>query len=213
MRRPPPSKRTTPAKRDQLARLCEPELASIVKKNIESIEEHRRVAEESRGLKERIADAITRVAGSLGFVLFHVAWFGAWVLVNAGLFGLRPFDPVPFGMLTTIVSLEAIFLSTFVLVSQNRQAEIADQRAQLDLQINLLAEYEVTKMLKLQDAMAKHLQVKECDQEELDELKQDVEPEAVLEKLESKAEPERMKAHDQVKPGKDKPKRADQSDG
>jgi uncharacterized membrane protein len=80
-------------------------------------------------------------------------WFAVRILANVGWFGIEPFDPFPFGLLTTIVSLEAIFLSTFVLVSQNRQSAIADRRAQLDLQINLLAEYEVTRLLKLQDAI------------------------------------------------------------
>jgi uncharacterized membrane protein len=72
-------------------------------------------------------------------------------------------------------------------VSQNRQAAIADRRAQLDLQINLLAEYEITRLLKLQDAIAQRLDVGQADQEELGELKEDVEPEAVLEKLETES--------------------------
>lgn len=88
--------------------------------------------------------------------------------------------------MTTIVSLEAIFLSTFVLVSQNRQAVIAERRAELDLQINLLSEYEVTRILTLIDAMAKKMNLHECDKAEIKELKKDVKPEAVLQELESK---------------------------
>jgi uncharacterized membrane protein len=167
-------------------------LASVVKRNIASIEEHRRGHEETRTLQQRIADAITRVSGSLGFVLFHVVWFAAWVLANVGLFGLPAFDPFPFGLLTTIVSLEAIFLSTFVLVSQNRQAAIADRRAQLDLQINLLAEHEVTRLLQLQEAIARRLDV-EVDSKELQELTDDVQPEAVLDKLEQETDEEAAK--------------------
>jgi uncharacterized membrane protein len=174
-------------RRGQIARLRHPDLASVVQRNIASIEEHRREADENRTLQERVADAITRVAGSLAFVCLHILWFAVWILANVSLFGIQPFDPFPFGLLTTIVSLEAIFLSTFVLVSQNRQSTIADQRAQLDLQINLLAEYEITRLLKLQDAIAKKLEVDEGDMEELLELEQDVEPEAVLQKLESPA--------------------------
>jgi uncharacterized membrane protein len=184
-----PTKPATSAKksprRRQIARLRHPSLAKVVERNIDSIEEHKRHAEESRTIQERMADAITAVSGSLWFVWIHAAWFGIWILVNLELLGIPAFDPYPFGLLTMIVSLEAIFLSTFVLISQNRQAAIADERAELDLQINLLAEYEITRLLKLQDAMAKHLDVPEPDPAELAELEQDVEPEAVLEKLES----------------------------
>jgi uncharacterized membrane protein len=169
----------------RLGRLGAPELASIVEHNIAAIEQHKREAENARSFQERVADVITRVSGSLAFVCLHVVWFGLWVLANVGLLGIEPFDPFPFGLLTTIVSLEAIFLSTFVLVSQNRQSAIADRRAQLDLQINLLAEYEVTRLLKLQDAIAKRLNVNECNAKELKELERDIEPEAVLEKLEA----------------------------
>jgi uncharacterized membrane protein len=175
------------AKGGQLARLRHPALAGVVERNIASIEEHRREAEENRSFQERVADVITRISGSLTFVCAHVVWFAVWVLANVGLFGIPAFDPFPFGLLTTIVSLEAIFLSTFVLVSQNRQAAIADRRAQLDLQINLLAEYEITRLLKLQDSIAQRLDVRQADKEELSELKEDVEPEAVLEKLETEA--------------------------
>ena len=89
------------------------------------------------------------------FVYFHCGFFAAWILLNLRLGGMPAFDPYPYGMLTTIVSLEAIFLSTFVLVSQNRQAAIAERRTELDLQINLLTEYEVTRILKLVDQLAK----------------------------------------------------------
>jgi uncharacterized membrane protein len=181
-----------------LGRLQAPELASVVERNIAAIEQHKRDAEEARSFQERVADWITRVSGSLWFVCAHAIWFTAWVLANVGLFGIPPFDPFPFGLLTTIVSLEAIFLSTFVLVSQNRQSAIADRRAQLDLQINLLAEYEVTRLLKLQDAIAKRMKVNECDGNELKELEKDVEPEAVLEKLEAEEKDTAIKSGKQT---------------
>jgi uncharacterized membrane protein len=117
-----------------------------------------------------------------------VVWFAVWIAANVGILPVEPFDPYPFGMLTTIVSLEAIFLSTFVLVSQNRQAAIAERRAELDLQINLLAEHEVTRMLAMLDAISKRLDIKEVPHKELEELKKDVKPEAVLEELDTKAE-------------------------
>jgi uncharacterized membrane protein len=164
-----------------------PELADVVERNIEAIEEHRQQAEEARTFQERFADFITRFAGSVPFVYFHILWFAIWVLVNLGI-GWQAFDPYPFGLLTTIVSLEAIFLSTFVLVSQNRQAEIAERRAELDLQIDLLAEYEVTRILTMIDSIAKRLNIEKLDGEELEDLEKDVKPEAVLEELDSKAD-------------------------
>jgi uncharacterized membrane protein len=91
--------------------------------------------------EDRIADRITAFAGSLNFVYIHTVWFGVWILINIGLIGASlKFDKFPFGLLTMIVSLEAIFLSTFVMVSQNRQAARADIRAQLDFETNLRSE-------------------------------------------------------------------------
>ncbi|MCA1840505.1 MAG: DUF1003 domain-containing protein [Actinobacteria bacterium] len=100
-----------------------------------------------RGVKrfqDKIADSMTRFAGSMKFVYLHTAWFGAWILLNLGALawlGLRhKFDPYPFGLLTMVVSLEAIFLSTFVMISQNRQAARADIRSELDFDNNLRSE-------------------------------------------------------------------------
>jgi len=91
--------------------------------------------------QDRAADAVTSFAGSLRFVYLHAVWFGAWVLVNIGLLGASlKFDAYPFGLLTMVVSLEAIFLSTFVMVSQNRQAARSDLRASIDFENNLRSE-------------------------------------------------------------------------
>jgi uncharacterized membrane protein len=96
------------------------------------------------GLKrtqDHVADAITSFAGSLNFVYIHTVWFGIWILLNVGLVGAGlKFDKFPFGLLTMIVSLEAIFLSTFVMVSQNRQSARADIRAEIDFETNLRSE-------------------------------------------------------------------------
>jgi uncharacterized membrane protein len=90
-----------------------------------------------REVENEVAGRITDFAGSMRFVYIHTLWFGAWLLVNSGLLlamglGLVPWDPFPFGLLTLIVSLEAIFLSTFVMIAQNRQSAAADARAQAD---------------------------------------------------------------------------------
>ena len=98
---------------------------------------------------ERFADVLTRVASSTPFLVSHLLWFGGWIAWNMGAFGLRPFDPFPFGLLTMIVSLEAIFLSIFVLLAQGREAAIAELREEVTLQVNLRTEAEVTKVLQL----------------------------------------------------------------
>jgi uncharacterized membrane protein len=103
--------------------------------------------------QDHVADAITRFAGSMSFVYLHLAWFTVWILANVGLLGSAfVFDPFPFGLLTMIVSLEAIFLSTFVMISQNREAARAEVRADLDFETNLEAEILVR-------AIAKHVGV------------------------------------------------------
>lgn len=98
----------------------------------------------------RVADAITAFAGTMGFVYFHVAWFTTWILMNHGVFGPQfVFDPYPYGFLTLVVSLEAIFLSTFILVSQNIQSKRSELRADLDYQTNLNAEKGVAEILAI----------------------------------------------------------------
>jgi uncharacterized membrane protein len=101
----------------------------------------RKLVESLKRAQDRAADGITNFAGSLNFVYIHTFWFGVWIVVNIGLIGAGvEFDKFPFGLLTMIVSLEAIFLSTFVMVSQNRQAQRADIRSELDFETNLRAE-------------------------------------------------------------------------
>ena len=136
-----------------------------------------------------MADAITRFAGTLRFVYLQAAVVGGWILCNVGILpGVHPFDPFPFVMLAVLCSIEAIFLATLVLITQNRMAEIADRRADLDLQINLLAEHEVTKLLGVVDAIATKLQVDVPDLASIDTLREEVEPQIVLEEIEQAEE-------------------------
>src|SRR5205085_12659816 len=140
--------------------------------------------ERSRGYEERIADVITRFTGSMGFVYLHVALFAAWIFVNLGWTPLPIFDP-SLVLLAMIASVEAIFLSTFVLISQNRMAALADKRADLDLQISLLAEHEITRLITLVTAMAEQMGLGQAHDPELAELAQDVAPEKGMEKMEA----------------------------
>ena len=103
------------------------------------------------------ADSITAFAGSMRFVRLHVAWFALWIGVNVGLLGVaREFDPYPFGLLTLVVSLEAIFLSTFVLITQNRQATASEIRSDLDYRTNVLAERENDVIMRALQRIAEH---------------------------------------------------------
>ena len=151
-----------------------PALADVIERNIQTILEVRRTERARRTPQDRLADLLTRFSGNMWFVYVHIVWFAWWVADNRQWIPGRVFDPFPFGLLTLVVSLEAIFLATFVLISQNRAAALADMRADLDLQIDLLAEYEVTQLLQLIVAIGKKLDVSECSAAELGELEQPV---------------------------------------
>jgi uncharacterized membrane protein len=114
--------------------------------------------ERERRLSDRIADGIATFAGTVVFVVLHLVWFGLWAAVNMGVVRLVPaFDPYPFQLLCMLVSLEGVLLSTFVLIKQNRMSNRADRRAHLDLQVNLLTEKEVTKVIQLLEGISARL--------------------------------------------------------
>jgi uncharacterized membrane protein len=128
---------------------------------------------------------MTRFTGSMRFVYLHLAIFGGWIVANLGWIpGVPAWDP-SFVVLAMAASVEAIFLSTFVLISQNRMSAAADKRADLDLQINLLAEHEVTKLVAMVSTIAAQTGLRTEADGEVPELKQDVAPEAVLDELEA----------------------------
>jgi uncharacterized membrane protein len=165
------------------------DLAPVLDRNIEALRARRAAEEVSATREERLAQAITRFTGSMRFVYVHLAVYGFWIVANLGWIPLvAAWDPT-FVVLAMVASVEAIFLSTFVLISQNRMAAAADQRADLDLQVNLLAEHEVTRLIELVSKIADRLGVDGGS--DLEELKRDVAPEAVLDKIEaSKGEEE-----------------------
>jgi uncharacterized membrane protein len=159
-------------------------MAGVVERNIRALIAHREQEEETKRTQDRIADAITRFTGSMTFVYVHVAIFGLWIVINLGWLPIVPPFDETFVVLAMVASVEAIFLSTFVLISQNRMAALADKRADLDLQVSLLAEHEVTRLLTLTTQIADKLGVEASKDPELSELAQDVRPEKVLEKME-----------------------------
>jgi uncharacterized membrane protein len=159
-------------------------MASVVDKNIRALLSRRNQEERSKRLQDRIADAISRLTGSMTFVYIHLIVFGLWIIINLGWTSLPAFDPT-FVILAMFASVEAIFLSTFVLITQNRMAAQADRRADLDLHISLLAEHEVTRLITLVSAIAQRMGIEpSVNQPELAELEKDVDPEKVLERIE-----------------------------
>ena len=123
-------------------------------RNVEEIARLEREAARERGVADRVADVVARSAGTLGFVVGHVALIAAWMAVNTGAVpGVPAFDPFPFGLLGGMFSLEGVLLAAFVLIKQNRMSARAEERSHLDLQISLLAEQEVSKIIEMLERM------------------------------------------------------------
>lgn len=160
------------------------QLEDLVQKNVEAITRIEEASRASRTRSDVVADMIAGFCGSPAFVYVHIALFGGWLIWNStGLVSKSlHFDPVPFNILTLVVSLEAIFLSTFILISQNRQQRMADQRNHLDLQINLLAEQESSHMLAMMKKVMDHLGI-EIDSPEQETLQEDTDPERLAEQI------------------------------
>jgi uncharacterized membrane protein len=158
-------------------------MATIVERNIAALLQRQKKEDARKKLEERLADRVTRFTGSMIFVYLHLLIFGIWIVWNLGWLGLRPFDE-SFVVLAMFASVEAIFLSTFVLISQNRMNLQADKRAELDLQVSLLAEHEITRLIVLVTAMARKMGIEDAFDAEIDELSKDVHPEKVMDTIE-----------------------------
>ncbi len=166
-----------------------PALSDVILRNIQG---HARLQKEDlmrRTFQDRTADAITAFSGRLSFLSLHTLWFGLWLLFNTGRFGAHPFDPFPYSLLTMIVSLEAIFLSTFVLISQNRSNARADIRSDLALHIGLLTEHEVTRALQMLDALQARLEVARDTESDLAQLEIATRPEDIMTEIQRRLYP------------------------
>jgi uncharacterized membrane protein len=142
--------------------------------NIKSVIRLETKALRRRTLAERVADRVTLAVGSTVCILAHLVWFGLWIAINEGAFSprIKPFDPFPFSLLTLIVSLEAIFMTQLVLMTQNRMQREADKRAHLDLQVNLLAEQEGTMTIRMLCRICEHLGLEVDDPHVIEKLKE-----------------------------------------
>jgi uncharacterized membrane protein len=134
--------------------------------NVEAIARMERESLHERSWGEKISDVITGFIGSLTFVILHVLLFVFWGVVNLNMLpGVAAFDPFPFGILTLIVSAEGVFITIFILIGQNRMSRQSDRRAHLELQVSILAEQEMTMMLRMQQRLCEHFGVDVMDVE------------------------------------------------
>ena len=157
----------------------------LTERNVELVAQLDETARSKRTPTDRVVDTITGFCGKIAFIWVHVLWFSAWMVYNFLPHlpkGWR-FDPYPWPLLLMIVNLEAIFLSTFILISQNRQNRLAERRSHLDLQINLLSEQENTKMLTMLEAIVHHFDILDGDPE-VSVLAASTEPERLVRQIE-----------------------------
>lgn len=158
--------------------------APILERNIAALIARRRELAKKDGVQERLAATIARFTGSMLFVCLQAVIVTVWIVINLGWMGMEPFDPT-FVVLGMIASVEAIFLSTFVLITQNRISREAERRAELDLQISLLSEHEITTLLKLTADIADKLGLSTGRDPSIQPLKRDVQPEKVLDRIDA----------------------------
>jgi uncharacterized membrane protein len=154
----------------------------LTQTNIKTIVELEAAAKRKQTTSERIAERVANFCGSMTFVWVHVAWFAVWILADT-LPGVEHFDPFPFTFLTLVVSLEAIFLSSFILISQNQETRLTERRNHLDLQINLLTEQENTKMLQILEQIAGKVGVEIKGDPSVQVLEQSTRPEKLVEQI------------------------------
>jgi uncharacterized membrane protein len=159
-------------------------VTALTEQNVESVSRLEEAAREQRTVTDRAAEAIAKFCGSITFVWVHVIWFGGWILLNV-FPGLHHLDPFPFTFLTLIVSLEAIFLSTFILISQNLETRVSERRSHLDLQLNMLSEQENTKMIAILIAIAEKVGADLGPDPHLEALTEDTRPEQLVEQIEA----------------------------
>ena len=157
-------------------------MSGVMQRNIRALMEQSKHLDSKKTQQEKIADAITKFTGSMRFVYLHILIFGLWIVWNTGLLNLKPFDP-SLVVLAMVASVEAIFLSTFVLISQNSMSRKSEGRAELDLQITLLAEHEITQLAGMVKAIAEKVGATLPESINVDEVLKDIRPEKVMDEM------------------------------
>jgi uncharacterized membrane protein len=159
---------------------CNPALSRVIERNVRTMAHVRQKDFRAQSSHDRVASVVASFSGSMLFLYLHAVWFFVWILINSGWIGIRPFDPFPYGHLATFVSLEAIFLSTLVLITQKRLRDEVERRANLDLHVGLLAEHELTQALRMLHAIQQKLGIETEGANELADLEMETMPEDVL---------------------------------
>ena len=162
---------------------------ALLRQNVERVSALEAAEQEKATIADRVASAITTFSGSMTFVSINALAVAFWVTVNLALPERRRFDPFPFSLLTLALSVEAIFLAIFILISQNRAAAVTEKRSHLDLQLNLLSEQENTKMLVMLEQIAQAVGA-EIPDPDIELLAQATEPEALSEQIDAAAKTE-----------------------
>jgi len=166
-------------------RPADPSAEQLTEKNVETVTRLEQAAKEQRTPTDRLAEKIAGFCGSMTFVWVNIVWFSSWILFNS-LPGLPHVDPFPFTFLTLAVSLEAIFLSTFILISQNLDSRVSERRSHLDLQLNLMSEQENTKMIVMLHAIAAKVGADLSHDPSLKALSEETQPERLIEQIEAR---------------------------
>jgi uncharacterized membrane protein len=158
-------------------------IAQIIERNVNALLKRKQLDKKRRSAVEKFGVVVTSFAGSMVSVVVHLILFGGWIAWNLGWLGWKPFDH-SFIIMATFAAVEAIFLTTFVLIGQKHMNAQADKWAELDLQVSLLTEHEVTRILTLVTAVAKKFDIEVAEDKELEELSKDIKPEKVLDTME-----------------------------
>jgi len=164
-----------------------PSVEQLTEQNVETVTRLEEASREQRTPTDRLAEKIANFCGSMTFVWVHVVWFGGWIVLNL-IPGVPHFDQFPFTFLTLVVSLEAIFLSTFILISQNLETRISERRSHLDLQLNMLSEQENTKMITILQAIAEKVGADLSHDPHLEALSEETMPERLVEQIKAREE-------------------------
>lgn len=163
------------------------QLVKVVDRNIHSLLKRKKEHDEKKSVQTKIVTGIANFAGNMLFVYMHIFMLVLWIVINKGLTPLKIVDP-DFVILGTVAAVEALFLSTFVLIGQKHNSVEEDKRAELALQVSLLTEHEVTRVLMLSTAIAKKLGMEHIISDEIEDLSKDIKPETVLNSMEKAAE-------------------------
>ncbi|MEL7644646.1 MAG: DUF1003 domain-containing protein [Anaerolineaceae bacterium] len=162
----------------------DPDLVHVLESNIRTSFELQKKARQRRSFEQKLSDRVTSIAGRFSFLYLHLILIVFHILVNSGWFGNQPYDPFPFSMLIGFINIEVLFLSTFILISQKRDEAETDRRAELDLQMSMLNQYELSRILKMLDELETKLGIAHENDLELQKLIEQLSPKDVLREIE-----------------------------